>query len=141
MREIVANAGDEYGDMVAMGVLDPTKVTRTALAALPACDRAAILDTFSAVPGTKSGLTTLARLGDTPEVPLNFLSLRRLISQPWWYGSVLRSVGGMGTSTVKQQPLPSRPGPSVMVPAMLATACLTMAKPSPEPASSLPATR
>jgi chaperonin GroEL len=54
MREIVANAGDEpsvvvnkvaegkgnfgynaatgeYGDMVAMGVLDPTKVTRTAL--------------------------------------------------------------------------------------------------------------
>ena len=54
MREIVANAGDEpsvvvnevvknngnygynaatseYGDMVAMGVLDPTKVTRSAL--------------------------------------------------------------------------------------------------------------
>ena len=54
MREIVANAGEEpsvvvnkvtegkgnfgynaatgeYGDMVAMGVLDPTKVTRTAL--------------------------------------------------------------------------------------------------------------
>jgi chaperonin GroEL len=30
LREIVTNCG-EYGDMIEMGILDPTKVTRTAL--------------------------------------------------------------------------------------------------------------